>query len=75
VVSRGNSLTEADVKEFFLDRGPAYAHPRRVFFIDKLPLSSTNKLDRSALESEVRRLLPNGLETRRSSGEPGAPRP
>lgn len=66
VVSRGNSLTEADVKEFFLARGPAYAHPRRVFFIDKLPLSSTNKLDRGTLESEVKGLLPNGLEPSRS---------
>lgn len=54
-------ITEQEVKEFFFARGPAYAHPRRVFFIDRLPLSSTNKLDRAKLEADVRVLLPTGL--------------
>jgi long-chain acyl-CoA synthetase len=50
------------VKEFFLARGPAYAHPRRVSLIDRLPLSSTNKLDRGKLEEATRRLLPDGIQ-------------
>jgi acyl-CoA synthetase (AMP-forming)/AMP-acid ligase II len=61
VVARDGSVSEQELKEFFLERGPAYAHPRRVFFIDKLPLSSTNKLDRSKLEADVRECLPDGL--------------
>jgi len=28
---------------------PAYAHPRFVWFLDELPLASTNKVDRAAL--------------------------
>ena len=62
------TFTEKDVKEFFLARGPAYAHPRRVFFIDRFPLSSTNKLDRSKLEAEVRERLPNGLQGKTARG-------
>ncbi|MFZ5828331.1 MAG: class I adenylate-forming enzyme family protein [Bacillota bacterium] len=55
------SLTEDEVKRHFLERGPAYAHPRRVFFIDRLPVSGTNKVDRKGLEEEARRLLPDGI--------------
>ena len=32
-----------------LDNGPAYAHPRAVWFVDELPLAGTNKIDRKAL--------------------------
>jgi acyl-CoA synthetase (AMP-forming)/AMP-acid ligase II len=57
VVAR-NEITEDELKQWFLERGPAYAHPRRVFFVDELPVSGTNKLDRKRLEEEARRLLP-----------------
>ena len=67
VVPRGSSVTEQEIKDFFLQRGPAYAHPRRVFFLDKLPLSSTNKLDRGKLEADVRELLPRGLGSNRAT--------
>ena len=29
--------------------GPAYAHPRAVWFVPELPLAGTNKIDRKAL--------------------------
>lgn len=61
VLREAESLSEDDVKRYYLDRGPAYAHPRRVFFVDELPVSGTNKLDRRALEEEAARLLPDGL--------------
>ena len=32
-----------------LANAPAYAHPRFVWFVDELPLASTNKVDRNAL--------------------------
>ena len=41
--------SEDEIKQFALTNGPAYQHPRFVWFIDILPLSSTNKIDRSAL--------------------------
>lgn len=58
VVLRANrQLTEDEVKQYFLARGPAYAHPRRVFFIDRLPVSGTNKVDRKGLTEEARRRM------------------
>jgi long-chain acyl-CoA synthetase len=40
---------EDEVKRFFLERGAPYAHPRRVVFLERLPLGGTGKLDRAAL--------------------------
>ena len=37
------------MKRFALANAPAYQHPRFVFFVDDLPLASTNKIDRTAL--------------------------
>jgi long-chain acyl-CoA synthetase len=45
----GRSLSEAEVKRFALANAPAYAHPRFVWVVDRLPLASTNKIDRAAL--------------------------
>ena len=45
----GRHLSEDDIKQFAITNGPAYQHPRFVWFVDKLPLSSTNKIDRSVL--------------------------
>jgi acyl-CoA synthetase (AMP-forming)/AMP-acid ligase II len=42
-------LTEAELKAFALQHGPAYRHPRAVWFVDQLPLAPTNKIDRKAL--------------------------
>jgi long-chain acyl-CoA synthetase len=58
VVRRGTALAEDDVKQWFLARGPAYAHPRRVFFVDRLPVTGTNKVDRKQLQEEAARLAP-----------------
>jgi acyl-CoA synthetase (AMP-forming)/AMP-acid ligase II len=49
VLKPGQSATEGGIKRFALEEAPAYQHPRSVWFVDKLPLASTNKLDRSAL--------------------------
>ncbi len=38
-----------DIKEFALAHAPAYQHPRFVWFVDELPLASTNKVDRGQL--------------------------
>lgn len=45
----GREPSEESVKRFALANAPAYQHPRFVWFVDKLPLASTNKLDRAAL--------------------------
>lgn len=53
VVTSGQ-VTEDELKQFTLDRGPAYAHPRRVFLMDEVPLTGTGKVDREALEVQAR---------------------
>jgi len=50
VPREGRAPTEDDVKQFALANAPAYQHPRFVWFLDRLPLASTNKLDRAALQ-------------------------
>ena len=45
----GSRVTEEELKQFALANGPAYQHPRRVFFLDQFPLAGTNKVDRERL--------------------------
>jgi long-chain acyl-CoA synthetase len=45
----GHPLDDESVKRFALKHAPAYQHPRFVWFVDDLPLASTNKLDRATL--------------------------
>lgn len=73
VLKPGRQASEQELREHALANGPAYAHPRRVFFVDALPISGTNKLDRTALERMTREELPDGLEPGRREPEPAAP--
>ena len=45
----GSDLTVDDVKQFALAHGPAYAHPRHVWFVEEILLASTAKIDRNGL--------------------------
>jgi acyl-CoA synthetase (AMP-forming)/AMP-acid ligase II len=45
----GHEASEDAIKRFALANAPAYAHPRFVWFVEELPLASTNKVDRAAL--------------------------
>jgi long-chain acyl-CoA synthetase len=49
VKREGSHLDESTLKTFALENAPAYQHPRSIWFVDSLPLASTNKLDRNAL--------------------------
>jgi long-chain acyl-CoA synthetase len=49
VPAPGRTLDQAEVKRFALANAPAYQHPRFVWVVDRLPLASTNKIDRAAL--------------------------
>jgi len=46
----GHVPSEDDIKQFALTNAPAYQHPRFVWFVDELPLASTNKVDRVTLK-------------------------
>ena len=43
-----SNCDESSIKEFTLKHGAAYAHPRRVFIVDALPVGGTGKVDRPA---------------------------
>ena len=49
VLRSGAAATEDDIRQYALANGPAYQHPRRVFFLEQLPLAGTNKIDRERL--------------------------
>jgi acyl-CoA synthetase (AMP-forming)/AMP-acid ligase II len=54
VIPRTGSRPDAEaIKRFALANAPAYQHPRFVWFVDKLPLASTNKIDRGALHRDA----------------------
>ena len=54
VAPRPGARLDADaVKAHALAEAPAYMHPRRVHFLPELPLSGTNKVDRSALAARA----------------------
>jgi acyl-coenzyme A synthetase/AMP-(fatty) acid ligase len=54
VAKHGHVPSAEEIKRFALANAPAYAHPRFVWFVDELPLASTNKLDRAALRRLAR---------------------
>ncbi len=45
----GLRIEEPTLKQFCLEHGPAYAHPRRVYLLDALPLTGVGKPDRTEL--------------------------
>lgn len=57
VTRTGHALSEKTIKEFALEHGPAYAHPRRIFFINEVPLASTGKIDRANLHTRALELI------------------
>ncbi len=57
----GSSLDESSLKAFALENAPAYQHPRSIWFVDSLPLASTNKLDRNTLRKLAAEKLRHGM--------------
>lgn len=57
VLAAGKELAQGEVRRWALEHGPAFQHPRRVWFVDALPLSGTEKVDRRALASRARELF------------------
>ncbi|MGB7075712.1 MAG: class I adenylate-forming enzyme family protein [Xanthobacteraceae bacterium] len=57
----GTAADGDEIKRFALAHAPAYAHPRFVWFVDDLPLASTNKLDRTALRRMAAERMTNKL--------------
>lgn len=45
------SVSPEELKQFAIENGPAYAHPRRIAIVDELPLTGAGKPDRKAVNS------------------------
>ena len=56
-VEPGHTLTVDEVKQHALANGPAYAHPRQVWFVPEIPLASTAKIDRNGLVARAAELV------------------
>ena len=56
-VRSGKSFQEEDLKAFALAHGPAYAHPRRVFAVESLPVGGTGKVDRQSVRERLLTLI------------------
>ena len=53
VRARDAAADEDALRKFAIDNGPAYAHPRRIFFTDALPLNGPGKIDRRVVQQQV----------------------
>jgi long-chain acyl-CoA synthetase len=50
IVLRGSGGTTAEeIKQFYLKHGAPYSYPRRIYFLDSMPLAGTGKIDRAGL--------------------------
>lgn len=57
-IESGAQTSIDELKQFALRNGPAYAHPRHIWFVEEIPLASTAKIDRSGLIERAKELLP-----------------
>ena len=53
VKAPGAAVDEQAIKTYALANAPAYQHPRRVFFVDEMPLAGTNKIDKRVLAKQI----------------------
>jgi long-chain acyl-CoA synthetase len=51
----GAAPTQQMLKDFVLANAAPHLHPRMVWFIDRMPLAGTNKIDRHALKAQALR--------------------
>jgi long-chain acyl-CoA synthetase len=61
VLEEGSDATEEEIRRFALEHVASYAHPRRVFFVEELPRSATQKVQRYRLEEEIEEYLDGPL--------------
>ena len=52
----GVELSEDALKRHCLENGPAYAHPRRVVFVDEVPTTGAEKIDRKLVQQQLTEL-------------------
>jgi acyl-CoA synthetase (AMP-forming)/AMP-acid ligase II len=66
MLAEGETMSEAELKEWALARGPAYAHPRHIVFVDRMPLNSAAKVDRTVIGADLVRRFGPAIAARRA---------
>lgn len=56
VIREDASFDESLLRQYCIEHGPAWAHPRRVIELGALPLTAVKKLDRKRLTSDANKL-------------------
>ena len=69
-IEPGRTLTTDEVKHHALSNGPAYEHPRHVWFVPEIPLASTAKIDRNGLVRRAAELVRFAAPTDTDTVEP-----
>src|SRR5206468_3745481 len=57
IVPQANTMSTLEVRQYCASRLAAFKIPRRVIFLDAIPMTSRGKTDRSALDALVRERL------------------
>ncbi len=63
VVGSESKVSEAQLQEYVRSKAAPYLYPRRVWFLDELPLAGTSKIDRNLLAAKARKNMDNGGKT------------
>lgn len=63
VAEEAIDIDEEELRRFALDHVASYAHPRRVFFVEELPRSATQKVQRFKLEEDASQRLDGPLKS------------
>jgi long-chain acyl-CoA synthetase len=63
ILRTGFQVSENELKQYVLNSGPAYLHPRNIEFLESFPLAGTNKIDRTTL---VKKAINNKLNQKSS---------
>jgi long-chain acyl-CoA synthetase len=56
----GSPLTPDQLRQYALEKGPAYAHPRIIEFVTEFPLSGAGKIDRVEVQARLQRACGSG---------------
>lgn len=66
----GARVTEEELRQYALDHGPAYAHPRRILFTERMPLSGAAKVDRKRVAEILTEAFAEDIAKRRRAQSP-----
>ena len=64
MLSPAGVVSEDELKQYCLQNGPAYAHPRHIMIVDEMPLNGAGKVDRLVVQERLQRQFATDLAAR-----------